>query len=453
MNQLLHKRFLSLVLVLFLFEIMISGICFIQNVNSYLMEITLILFLLSCCLLFIGYFYQVDELLLLIFILLFQFGFYHQMILGELNILKTLFILIFSTLFGFLFAFLLNYCGSELLIRKHMFSIIFYITCFLDILLLIFGSSVNGAKNWLFHGSLQINSLCQFLCLIGWCFIFSNRDLPNSKKYIESIVLLFINIVFNILANELGISLVLLFSFIVICFLYLPFKYTMINVTGCFVFLLVLYFFIQMIDSYKDSIPNLFNSLVVITDKIKTRVLLVLDPKQLDPDLTYQSKCSQYAIIKGGLFGSSGYAYIPNQADDYSFISFTHRFGFICSSLYIVLLGVFSIKSLTCKICEFNLFKRTTRNIFTLGILIQSLQILLGLANILPMSGLAIPFLSRGGSSLFIHIISIQYIILTTSRLERSLNDEKTFRRISKLFKKNFNHLYHHYLYSWFSHH
>ena len=144
---------------------------------------------------------------------------------------------------------------------------------------------------------------------------------------------------------------------------------------------------------------------------IKSRVEAWLNPWKYVSDKAYQVTQSLFAIASGGLIGtglSLGYPkYIPAVHTDFIFSAICEEVGIISGIIIILILCMVTIIGLNySKNC-----KRTANKLICLGLSsmtgIQTLIIVAGVLNIIPITGVTLPFVSYGGSSLISQSINI----------------------------------------------
>ena len=152
-----------------------------------------------------------------------------------------------------------------------------------------------------------------------------------------------------------------------------------------------------------------------------TRILSFLNPWEDPLGSGFQIIQSLYAIGPGGLFGfglggsRQKHFYLPEPQTDFIFSIISEEFGFlgvlIVSSLFLIIIYK-SIKiALKCQ----NLFGKYLVFGITFMLGFQALLNLSVVIGLIPVTGVTLPFLSYGGSSLLITLISMG-IILNVSR-------------------------------------
>jgi len=153
-------------------------------------------------------------------------------------------------------------------------------------------------------------------------------------------------------------------------------------------------------------------------DYQKDRIIIFLDPGRDPQGAGYQIIQSKVAIGSGGILGK-GYlqgtqtklAFLPHQHTDFVFSVLAEEFGLLGA---LVLLGLFSFL-----IIKGTIIARKTRNAFSsnvaLGITsIFAFQMLVNIGmtvGFLPVTGLTLPFVSYGGSSLLLSWILVGVLL------------------------------------------
>ncbi len=249
---------------------------------------------------------------------------------------------------------------------------------------LVFGTEINGAKNWIYIGSLSF----QPSELVKICFIFagtSTLDRLVSKRNIV-LFLLYSGAICLCLAlmNDFGTALVFFVAFLVICYLRSGDFATLSLIcagTG-FAGVLVLRF--------RPYILNRFSAWGHVWENALTT--------------GYQQTRAMMCIAAGGLLGlGAGNGWLRYvAASDTDLV-----FAFIAEELGL-LMALFSVLSVVC-ICAFIVRSAPVgRSCFhTIGacaagtiLLMQMLLNVFGTIDFLPLTGVTFPFVSNGGSSM-----------------------------------------------------
>ncbi len=152
-------------------------------------------------------------------------------------------------------------------------------------------------------------------------------------------------------------------------------------------------------------------------DHVKIRLVGFLFP-ELDPQGScYQLNQSLIALGSGGLFGNGignsiqKLYFLPASSNDFIFSIIGEEFGFLGCSLIILLFGVFLYCGIKIALNCSELFGMLLALALTLCITLEA-SIHIGVATgCLPTKGLSLPFISTGGSALFISIIQAGILV------------------------------------------
>jgi cell division protein FtsW len=310
---------------------------------------------------------------------------------------------------GLILMFLVSKINYKFYLKKSNILLIGCIILLILVLIPGVGMVRNGSRSWFGIGSFGIQpSEFTKLALI----IFTSKYLINNEKNMK-----------NIKKGVLPILCVLLFVFGLIM-LQPDFGTGMIIVISIIGLLFVggvsMKFFIGL-----GIIGVLgITGLIIIAPYRLARILSFLNPWSDPLGSGFQIIQSLYAIGPGGLFGfgflnsRQKHFYLPEPQTDFIFSIISEEFGFLGIVIVVTLF-------LTIIITGFKISKNC-KDLFgkylSFGIMFQlSFQALLNLmvvVGLIPVTGVTLPFLSYGGSSLLITLCSIG-VILNISRYER----------------------------------
>ena len=268
---------------------------------------------------------------------------------------------------------------------------------------MIFGKEINGAKRWLNFGffTLQTSEIIKIALPIFLASYLYNKPLPISTKH-TFITLALICFVFYLVYSQpdLGTGLVVFMAGVYILFL--------AGLSWKFIFTS---FGLAML-----SMPFLWNNFLEPFQR--QRILTFIDPSNDPYGSSWNITQSKIAIGSGGMSGK-GYQegsqanlnFLPEAETDFIFAVIAEEFGFvgIC-----ILLAVFFFILLRCLYLAFNARDRFCR--LTIGglslVFASTLFINLGMVvGIIPVVGMPMPFISKGGSSLLSFYIAFGIII------------------------------------------
>ena len=292
---------------------------------------------------------------------------------------------------------------------------IFYIIGnFLLLLLLLVGKPVNGAKCWFQIygiGSFQPSEFMKLILIVLLSREMENFNIenkyPNSwlefKFLIKIFCIVAIPSLLTFLEPDTG-NVLIYFLITAIILLIGGIRYRWYIL----LLLIVLGIILGIISLYFIDV-NLFKK--ILGDNFFLRINRLLDWSHKDG---YQLEKGLVSIGSGGLFGTGIKKvplYFPEAQTDFIFAVFASCFGFIGSIILITLLTIFDLKIIM-------IAKKTKTKINkyfmagVLGILIfQQFQNIAMTFGLMPITGITLPFISYGGSSLIFFMIMIGIIL------------------------------------------
>jgi bacterial cell division membrane protein len=282
--------------------------------------------------------------------------------------------------------------------------IIFYfaITILLFVFTLIFGTWVGGAKNWIMIGPISIQP-SEFIKIPFVFFIASFYS--NYDKFVEKYKILgrlimtigvYIFIGFFFLQRELGTA--------IICFGVMIFAQFTFEKDYKLIIVNVILMILGLIFAYK------------VMSHVQVRFNIWKNPFDDPKGGGYQIVQSLIAISSAGLFGKGiGLGdpdFIPVADSDFIFSSVIEEMGIFTGIAIMLLFLLLIYKGLQIGYKQKNTFYSVLAFSISVMFGIQSLLILGGVTNITPLTGVTLPFLSAGGSSMisgFILLACLQF--------------------------------------------
>ena len=346
--------------------------------------------------LFKNYWRNIDKSILLSFIILFLFGLFFSFastssLAGEkLNkdyyffFSKHLIFVLMSLSIMFILSF------AELKILNRCLIPIFLISLIFLILVPIVGVEVKGSKRWLdfyFFRLQPIELIKPFFILISAKMLALNKIKPENKHYVFSFLVLVILLFFLINQPDIGQSVLLVGTWIVLVFI------SGISITYIFLFFLIFFGFLV---GLLLILPEKFNYITL-------RLMTYMDPTKGD---SFQTQKALNAIKQGGLKGQGmGEGIlkesVPEAHTDYVIAIISEEFGSIASILLISIFLYIAYKVIKKTIVEKDKYIKISLCGLS-SLLIFQTFIHIGVnSSLIPTTGMTLPFLSYGGSSLF----------------------------------------------------
>ena len=187
---------------------------------------------------------------------------------------------------------------------------------------------------------------------------------------------------------------------------------------------------------------GLFGVLAVsVLDYSSDRISAWLDPFADTSDTGYQILQSLYSIGSGGLTGlglggsRQKYLYLPEEHNDFIFSIVCEELGFIGAVLILVLFALLIIRGYWLAMhCRDHYSFLVCTGITTL----LALQVVLNVAvvtNLVPCTGISLPFFSYGGTALLLQLAEMGIIL----SISRDIPEKKVMRRRKKAAKLEAN--------------
>lgn len=287
--------------------------------------------------------------------------------------------------------------------------ILFFLTIFLLVLVHFFGIESNGAKRWLAFGSLNLqpSELIKITLPLMIAWLYQNfQNKISLKVHLIAIFLILVPVYLVLLQPDLGTSIMIALSGFLIIFL-----------AGISWRLILSSLVITILSS-----PIIWMNLHIYQ---KNRILNMLDPFADPLGTGYHTIQSIIAIGSGGGFGKgwgqgsqTNLNFLPEANTDFIFAVYAEEFGFF-GVILIFALFLFLIYRI------FNLandMQDTFSKLLTVSLgasifaaIFVNIAMISGLV---PVVGLPLPFMSYGGTSMVVSLISIGIIM--------NLNNHKT---------------------------
>jgi len=346
---------------------------------------------------------------------------------------------------GYLLAFFISYIPLER-IRKYVLP--FYLCTLISLLLIyFFGISVSGAQRWLHFGifSFQPSEVAKLSTVLTLALVLEKKIILTIRDLVLPLVVVFIPWLLIFFQPDLGTSLVLLvLTGVMLYWSQMPIEWILILVFCIVTSILhstlptLLIFWIPVIGylAYRSTKKKIIFSALAISLHLlvakltpilwqyglkeyqKDRLVLFLDPNRDPLGGGYHLIQSQIAIGSGGLFGTgllkgklTNLQFIPEQHTDFIFSALGEELGFV-GCILVLFLFFFLIKKL---IKTATIARTNFESLIVIGIastflfqIIINLFMTIGLG---PVTGIPLPFMSYGRTSLVTNFISIGFVL------------------------------------------
>ena len=281
---------------------------------------------------------------------------------------------------------------------------------------LLFGQSVNGAKRWINIAGLQFqpSEIAKFTLIL--LFARLTKGFGTKAKEFRYGVLGFGAALLGILiplALEKHLSAILLMGFVAVIMMYVAGTNVRWLLAGAAVAGLFVVVYIRFMGYAGD------------------RVTAWLHPEEDPRDTGYQILQSLYAIGSGGLFGlglgrsRQKYLYLPFQYNDYIFAVICEEVGLFGALLIIGLFIALLVRGYRIALYARDRFSTVLGAGLITLIGVQTVLNLGVVTNLLPSTGIALPFFSYGGTALAVNLAQMGVVLSISRQRYRSISQEE----------------------------
>ena len=320
-------------------------------------------------------------------------------------------------LIGIILILLIKRIGNKFILDNiFIFYIIFNI---LLLFLLIFGKPVNNSKCWFEIPGIGTFQPSEFMKIILILIIAKTcNEFKNTFKFKDEIKLLskifFLTIVPSLLTflqPDTGVVIIYLIITFIQLFTYGLRKEWFIFILLLFSLILSIMFFIYYIN--QDAFINIFGTSFFL------RIDRLLDWSNKSG---YQLENSLISIGGAGMFGYgfNNPLYFPESHTDFIFSIYSSSFGFIGSLILIIAILIFDINLIKIAINTKESLNKYIISGFLGMIFYQQIQNIGMTFGFMPITGITLPFISYGGSSLLSYMLMIGIILNITKKIEQN---------------------------------
>jgi len=281
---------------------------------------------------------------------------------------------------------------------------IYFLTLIALVYVLFFGVAASGAKRWIYIGSvsIQVSEFAKIALILALAKYFETRR-GNERHHLRDLIIpaILTGLIGFLIAlqPDLGTAMIIIF---------------------------ILFVFIVSVEFDRRILIGLFASVIVLApsfwfflkDYQKTRVLTLFNP-EMDPlGAGYHSIQSKIAIGSGGFWGKGLLAgtqsrlnFLPEKHTDFIFSVFAEEMGFLGVAVLLSLYLILILKGLNIAFRSGDRFGLLTGLGITGAIsfyIIFNIGMTLGL---FPITGIPLPLLSYGGSSLITNFFALGLLL------------------------------------------
>ena len=149
--------------------------------------------------------------------------------------------------------------------------------------------------------------------------------------------------------------------------------------------------------------------------KIQNRFVYWLDPASDAQGAGYQILQARKALLNSDLFGSDTTTALINPTNDMVFPALTERCGLLIALTVCLLFGLLVIRGTRIYFSCADRYHQAVAAGLTFQLILQAFIIIGGSIGLLPLTGITLPLISRGGSSLMSTFVFLAVILVISS--------------------------------------
>ena len=293
---------------------------------------------------------------------------------------------------------------------------LYWVSIVLLLSVLVIGQEVNGAKRWINLAGIQFqpSEVAKFTMIL--LFARLTRSFGQDAKRFRYGVLGFGMALMGILvplALEKHLSAIMLMGMVAVVMMFVAGTHPKWLLAGAGAAVVFVIIYISFMGYAGD------------------RVTAWLHPEQDPGDTGYQILQSLYAIGSGGLFGlgfgksRQKYLYLPFQYNDYIFAICCEELGLIGALGIVILFALTILRGYRIALMARDRFSTVLAAGLVTLIAVQTILNLCVVTNLLPSTGIALPFFSYGGTALAVNLGEMGIVLsISRHRNQRKIQEE-----------------------------
>ncbi|MDR1961157.1 MAG: rod shape-determining protein RodA [Gracilibacteraceae bacterium] len=305
------------------------------------------------------------------------------------------------------------------------------------LLLMVFflGSSAKGATRWIYITStqgLQPSEFAKIFLILTFAHFLAKREdkLRRARDFILPLIFVLPPALLVFKQPDLGTSLVFAAIFIGMMFVAgaHPWKFGGILLGGFAVVVLAVFF------NLATDLPKPFDRLeglpLPLEDYQLKRLTSFIDPESDLSDDSYHVVQSIWAIGSGGLWGKGyrdgtqgQYNFLPEHHTDFIFSIVGEEFGFIGASALLLAFCLLLLRMIHIASGAADLYGMLVVSGIISMLLFQIFENVGMVSGIMPITGIPLPFITSGGSSMWTNMIGAGLVLNVAMRRERPMFD------------------------------
>ena len=166
-----------------------------------------------------------------------------------------------------------------------------------------------------------------------------------------------------------------------------------------------------------------------VTPHVKDRIDVWIDPYKHAQSTGYQILQSLYSIGHGGWMGTgigrgivttaTGAQIVPDQNTDFIYSAIAQEMGLVGAAALLLLYLAFAMRGFQISLAASDGFSKLLAAGLSFGFALQTFVIVGGILRVIPLTGITLPFVSYGGSSIVSNFFLLAGLMLISNRANR----------------------------------
>jgi cell division protein FtsW (lipid II flippase) len=166
-----------------------------------------------------------------------------------------------------------------------------------------------------------------------------------------------------------------------------------------------------------------------VTPHVRERVDIWLDPYKHAESSGYQILQSLYSMAHGGFGGTglgrgivtgpTGQQVVPDQNSDFIYSALAQELGLVGAAALLILYMAFVLRGFRIALAASDGFSKLLAAGLSFGFAFQTFVIVGGITRVIPLTGITLPFVSYGGSSVIANFLLVAGLLLISHRANR----------------------------------
>ncbi len=317
------------------------------------------------------------------------------------------------------------YFHCKKIVSVEVCRLLLALSLILSLTALLHSAAVGGARNWIHIGflSIQTTELVKPTYLLTAAALLGTGQKPSGNQIFSFGLTTLILTGVMILQGEFGTFLLILLVFFCLMVLFVPEKkYILLTalVLGALILLALAAGLSLSALEAGGKAGGLFppaRAFLSAFNKIRNRFVYWLHPERDPQGLGYQLLRAREAIFLGGWFGTSSLTKLPVETSDLVYPALIERCGLIFALLVFVLYISLWLEGIRVSVRKQDRVHKVIAAGSAFFLFDQTLIIIAGSTGLCPLTGITLPFISSGGTSLVISFVLAAWLITASGNI------------------------------------